>query len=38
MGKVSINVTPQLNRAWYMPEEEELLGIYFARFFNIGGL
>jgi len=35
---ISINVTPQLNRAFLMPEEEELLAIYFGRFYNLGGL
>jgi hypothetical protein len=38
MGTISINVTPQMNRAFLMPEEEELLAIYFGRFYNLGGL
>lgn len=38
MGRMSINVTPQLNRAFLTPEDEEILAIYFARFYNLSGL
>ena len=35
---MSINVTPRMNLAFITPEEEELLAIFFNRYFNLYNL
>jgi hypothetical protein len=38
MGHIAINVTPKFNTAFLSSEEEEMMAIYFARFYNLYAL